>query len=229
MAVNWALGLQQENAGQAFNNAFVQGQKDNEAKAAKNALSTLVQNPNDTAALGNLARLDPKTAMDFRTQQATLLKQSLGEHADNVVKGAQIFRAIKTQNPGLPDDQVWARAVPALHQAGITDAPVAYDPTYVQNALAIADALKPDTGNQVVVTPQPGAPAGIYDKSTGVYKQIFSPNDGTHQVGSPAVPQVHDQASYDAVPPGSPYMTPDGHTRVKQGGQMGAAPSGGFQ
>jgi hypothetical protein len=42
-----------------------------------------------------------------------------------------------------------------------------------------------------------------------------------------ALPHVTDQSSYDAVPPGAQYTTPDGHVRVK-GGSTASAPSGGF-
>lgn len=60
----------------------------------------------------------------------------------------------------------------------------------------------------------------------------LGPND-TYDAGTGsgstagALPHVTDQATYDAVPPGAKYTTPDGHTRQKPGGQT-ASPSGGF-
>jgi hypothetical protein len=40
------------------------------------------------------------------------------------------------------------------------------------------------------------------------------------------IPRVTDQHSYDAIPPGTPYMDPDGHVRTKGG--AGGNVSGGF-
>lgn len=48
------------------------------------------------------------------------------------------------------------------------------------------------------------------------------------QVETPgSAPHITDQATYDALPAGSPYIGPDGHIRVK-GGQSGATPAAGF-
>jgi hypothetical protein len=40
------------------------------------------------------------------------------------------------------------------------------------------------------------------------------------------IPSVTDEASYNAIPPGTQYRTPDGHVRVKQGGPAGNQPGG---
>jgi hypothetical protein len=51
--------------------------------------------------------------------------------------------------------------------------------------------------------------------------------DGGGEAAPAALPHVTDQKSYDAIPPGAQYTTPDGKTRVKPGGQT-VAPSGNF-
>jgi hypothetical protein len=56
----------------------------------------------------------------------------------------------------------------------------------------------------------------------------YDPGTGGASAGAPAaMPHVTDQATYDAVPPGAQYTTPDGKIRTK-GGQT-VAPSGNFR
>lgn len=77
-------------------------------------------------------------------------------------------------------------------------------------------------------TLEPGG--SLIDVSGGQPRVVIAPNDGSYQTGQPVgggLPRVTDQQSYDAVPPGAQYMTPDGHVRVK-GGQSGGGSTGGF-
>lgn len=64
---------------------------------------------------------------------------------------------------------------------------------------------------------------------------IIAPNTGGQEFGAPVAGPavgtpnvVHDQATYDAVPPGGKYVGTDGKVRQKPGGQSGAAPAGNF-
>jgi hypothetical protein len=50
----------------------------------------------------------------------------------------------------------------------------------------------------------------------GMMAPLTLDRDATVQMPS-SIPQVMDQKSYDAVPVGSQYLTPDGHIRVKGG------------
>jgi hypothetical protein len=50
---------------------------------------------------------------------------------------------------------------------------------------------------------------------------------GTQNPAAAALPVVHDKATYDAIPPGTHYVDPEGHMRVK-GGQSGGSSAGGF-
>ena len=65
-------------------------------------------------------------------------------------------------------------------------------------------------------------PPQIFGSAESGY-QVYDPNGGGQ--GGPA--RVQDKAQYDALPPGTQYIAPDGSVRVK-GGQTGSAPSGGF-
>jgi hypothetical protein len=227
VSVNWAMGLQQSNPGETFANAFQQGMQRNEQNTAKQALATLVQDPTNQQALQVLARADPAAAQQFQQQHLEQVKQQLAQHQDSIIKGAQIIRQI---NP--TDQPSWERALAVAQQAGIdvSGAPRQFDPNYARGMVSLADAFQPQKEGQIVPYTQGGGVAQM-NPHTHQLQTLVMPNEGGHQTGAPVgnVPQVHDQASYDAVPPGSSYITPDGHTRVKQGGQMGAAPSGGFQ
>jgi hypothetical protein len=242
MSVDWGLGLQQGNAGDAFSNAFQKGLQTNRENTARNAMATLVQNPNDPKALSELAKVDPQTAMEFRKQQIEQVKAQLGQHHDNIIQGAQILRQFN------PKDQAsYTAALQAAQAAGIdiSQVPQQYNEQYVQGVIHIADALKPEAGAQDpgiirefdIATQRHLVPEGTsfqqyaQMRNPGMTAPVTIPYGATvtapGQAASGNVPQVHDQASYDAIPPGSQYMTPDGHMRVK-GGSTAPAPSSGF-
>lgn len=228
MAVNWGLGLQQgPNAGEAFANAFHQGMQQNRLSATRNAMAALMANPNDPKALGELARLDPATAMDFRKQQAEMLKTQLAQHQDSIIKGAQILRQFNPQ-----DQAGYSQALAAAQAAGvdISQVPQQFNKEYVDGVIKVADALKPDANTQMIVTPQPGAPAFVYDRATGGLKQLFVPNDGTQTAGAPAgdMPSVASPEEAMKLPPGAQFRLPDGRIGTVPGGAGGNA-SGGFR
>jgi hypothetical protein len=227
--VNWSLGLPQQNPGNAFLDAFKQGQQQRRQDQARQAMGALVQNPNDPKALAALAQVDPQSAMEFRKQQIEYSKAQLAQHQDSILKGAEIVRQF---NP--KDQQSYTAALQAAQAAGIdvSQVPQQYNPQYVDGVMKLADALKPQTSdNTHFITPQPGGGAYAYDPRTGGVTTIIAPNPGDQAPGAPVqaggLPHVSDQRSYDAIPPGTQYMTPDGHVRVKQGGQP-VAPAGGF-
>jgi hypothetical protein len=243
MPVNWALGLQQENAGQAFGNAFAQGQKDNQARAAKNALSTLVQNPNDTAALGNLAKLDPERAMEFRKQQAEMLKAHLGDHYDSAVKGGLIIREMQPK-----DEASWQQTLAAAHQAGIPldNVPLHWDQNtaqYAQQLMSIATAAHPEAQDPGIIREfdeatkrgliPPGTPFTQYVqmRSPNMSSPVTIPYGATVSGGAaPAgggLPRVSSPDEAAKLPPGSQFMMPDGRIGTVPGGAGGNA-SGGF-
>lgn len=227
--VNWGLGLQQTNPGNAFMDAFKQGQTQRRQDTARQAMSVLVQNPNDPKALAALAQVDPASAMEFRKQQIEYSKAQLAQHQDSILKGAEIIRETN------PTDQAsWTRTLALAQQAGVdvTQVPQQFNQEYVQGVMHLADAWKPQTSdNMKIITPQPGGGAYGWDPRSNQTQTIIAPNDDPKRTGQPvqggAVAHVTDQQSYDAIPPGTQYTTPDGHVRMKPGGQS-VAPAGGF-
>jgi hypothetical protein len=228
--VNWGLGLAQQNPANAFMEAYQQGTQQRRQNQARQAMATLVQNPNDPKALAALAEVDPSSAMQFRQQQIEYSKAQLAQHQDSILKGAEIVRQLKPK-----DQRGWDQARALAAQAGIdiSQVPPDFNPEYVQGLTALADAFKPQAQSDVQLVPyQPGGGVLQFNKRTGATQDLIAPNPGTQAPGSPVqaggLPHVSDQSSYDAVPPGSQYITPDGHIRIKQGGQP-LAPAGGFR
>lgn len=204
--VNWALALPQNNLGEQVNQAFQQGQQAYTENTARNALSTLVQNPNDPKALADLAKVSPSTAMQFRQQQAEQVKAQLAEHQADILKGAEIWRATQAANPNMAPEQQWQMTLQAARAAGIPvdslGVPATYDANYTAGLTQIADGLKPQPAgdpNQVVVTPQPGMPAFVYNKGTHSTTQIVAPNDGSQPSASPAGPPTATDAHGNKV------------------------------
>lgn len=221
--VNWGLLAQYPNAGQAFADSFKQGMQDRQKNIAKAAMAALVKDPTNVNALGALAKVDPEKAMEFRKVQLQYGQKS-DEEWKKTIAGAAKMADTPEKWDGIVDQFV-AMGHPEAAQLKGKFSP------QLRSAYMAQGGVSEDNPNsaEVVVTPQPGAPALIYNKATGQTRMLVAPNDGSHPVGAPAqnLPQVGDQTSYDAVPPGAQYMTPDGHIRVK-GGQTGSAPSGGF-
>ena len=65
--INWGL-LQAPNNGMNVLAAFQQGREMRREQDTRNALTTLVQNPNDQAAFGQLAQADPRLGMQWQQQ-----------------------------------------------------------------------------------------------------------------------------------------------------------------
>jgi hypothetical protein len=240
MPVNWALGIQQGNPGESFVNAFNQGMQRNEQTAAKNALATLVQNPNDPNALAALAKTNPEAAMQFRQQQAQMLKQHLGEHYDSAVKGGKLIRQMQPK-----DDASWQQVLAAYAQMGgdISQVPQHFDPNYAQQLVAIADAADPAPQDPGIIREYDEATKrGLIPPGTPFtqYVQMRSPNMSSPVTipygatvsggGAPAgggLPRVSSPDEAAKLPPGSQFMMPDGRIGTVPGGAGGNA-SGGF-
>lgn len=211
---------------------FQQGQQTAEQNMAKAAMAALVQDPTNQRALQALARVDPASAQQFQQQHLESVRQQLAVHQDNILKGAEIIRQVQPK-----DQQSYSHALMIAQQAGVdvSQVPQEYNPQYVDGVVKLADALKPQNTNsdQVVVTPQPGAPALIYNKQTGETRMLVAPNDGSHQPGTPALAEPppaaiarlrtnpHEAAQFDEV------FGP-GASQKALGGQTAPAPSGTF-
>lgn len=174
---------QQGNAGDAFSQSFQQGQVNNRQNLARSAMAALAQDPNNPRALAALAQADPQTAMEFRRNQVEVTRQQLAQHQDSILKGAEILRQFN------PKDQAsYSAAIAAAQQAGvdISQVPQQYNPQYVDGVIHIADALKPQTENDVVNIPyQAGGGVVQYDKRTHQVTPLIVPNPGDAAPGAP--------------------------------------------
>jgi hypothetical protein len=184
MPVNWAIGLQQGNAGDSFATAFQQGQVNNRQSMARSAMAALVANPKNERALQALASVDPAAAQQFQQQQAETVKQQLAQHQDSILKGAEILRQFQ------PKDQAsYSAALSAAQQAGIdvSQVPQQYNPEYVQGVIHIADALKPQASDNMKYIPlQPGGSVARVNPQTGQVEMVVQANPGNMQAGAPA-------------------------------------------
>jgi hypothetical protein len=139
--VNWALGLQQgPGPGEAFMQAFEKGQQRKKEMAVDDALRALIANPNDPDAVNNLARHDPRAAMQVQQRQQQSLQQKLEAERENILKGAQIIRQVQ------PKDQAsWDMARNLASQMGmdVSQIPPQFDPQYVQGVVTLADTFAP--------------------------------------------------------------------------------------
>ena len=144
MSVNWALGLPpQQNPGEAFNQAYQAGTQRREEGMAKQAMATLVADPDNEQALQALAQANPQAAMQFRQQRQQQAMAGLESHRENIIKGAQLIRQVQ------PKDQAgWDQVRSLAQQMGIplNDVPSTWDEQtaqYAQGLSALADTFSP--------------------------------------------------------------------------------------
>lgn len=193
--VNWALGLPQGNPGEAFAQAFHQGQANAQQNRARAAMAALAQDPTNQNALAALAEADPQTAMAYRQQLMEQTKAQLAQHQDAILKGAEIIRQFQ------PKDQAsYSAALQAARMAGVPldGVPQEYNPQYVDGVMKLADALHPQSGdNMKFITPQPGGGAYGYDPRTGQISTLIQPNDNPALTGQPV--QAHGAPPAEAI------------------------------
>jgi hypothetical protein len=79
-----------------------------------------------------------------------------------------------------------------------------------------------EMSKQKIVPFEAGGGVASIDEYTGKVTPLIIPNDGSGQTGGNDIPTVTDAASYNALPPGAEYRTPDGNVRRKGGGGSNA-------
>jgi hypothetical protein len=240
MAVNWGLGVQQGNPGDAFAQAFQQGQQRRQQNMAKAAMAALVKDPNNQKALEALAQVDPGAAMQFQTQKLEIAKAQLGAHYENVLKGGEIIRQVQ------PKDQAsWDQALAMAQHAGIdiSEVPRVWDENtakYAQQLSGLADAFKPKTEPQDpgiirefdeatrrgLVPPGTTYSQYVAMRSPGAQAPVVLPYN-IQQVGGGQTPIA---APVTATGPGGQKIqyNPQSGQWEPIGGQTAPAPSGGF-
>lgn len=185
--INWGL----LNRAPAIEDRFQQGLQFGagvrQRERVGNALQTYAMNPDDPTAAAGVVQADPVLGMriqeDQRIRRSAAEKQAL-EAQDRqrkmLLEGAKIIREVNPQ-----DDASWqqARAISAQMGLPLDGVPESYDPNYIQQVIALADAIdpeKPDAREVVVVD------GIVLDKATmkpvyeSPYPRVVSGAGGVH-------------------------------------------------
>lgn len=195
--VNWALGLQQgPGPGEAFTQAFEKGMQRKRELQTDDALRALVANPNDPNAVKNIARHDPRMAIQVQERQRISGAQALEQYQGGIKTAAEVIQRVKAANPQMPDDQVYSIARTTLLQMrvpGAEKSPEQYDKQYFDGLLYLADPEKQNQGQIVPFTP--GGGVARLNPQTGQVEIVVMPNDGSGSPGAPvqAPPVLTDQ------------------------------------
>lgn len=232
MAVNWALGLTQQNPGESFANAFQQGQQARQQNMAKAAMAALVQDPSNDKALEALASVDPGAAQQILQQRQAAHMKNAEQYKQAVLDGVPLY-----QQMGSPtDDAGWQRFKAAMAQTGhdVSQMPDHFMPEYVQGATQMYQAWsKPQPSDTQLVPFQQGGGVLAYNKSTHQVIPLVVPNPGNMQAGAPvaAGPPPEAIARLKANPHESTQFDEifgPGASQKVLGAQTAPAPSGGF-
>ncbi len=213
--------------GQAFTQAFEQGQTRRREAETQNALSKYAQNPDDPEALNTLARYNPQAAIALRERQATQQQRGLEQHRAGIEAGGQIIRRIMAENPGMPKQQVYAIARQTAIGArvpGAENTPAEFSEEFFNRLLYMSDPAKQQQGtsmqqNYEFLKGQNPQLADNYLKNQAEGAPLIASNgDGTFTI----IPRNMAQGGQQAAPP----PPPPGFT-IDQGGPTQQA-SGGF-
>lgn len=234
MAVNWALGLQGGNAGEAFTKSFQQGQEIGRQNRARAAMSALVKDPSNLGAMSALADADPATAMKFREQQAEIAKTQHGEWVKMAAHAAKM----------ADTPEKWDMAVDQFVQMGHKDAgrlkgqfsPALRMAFMAQGGLNDEQADPGIIREFQIATERGLVPQGtsyqqyLQMRNPGMLSPVTIPENAT--VETPGMggdmPTISSPDEAASLPPGTQFRMPDGRIGTVPGGQTGSAPSGGF-
>lgn len=173
----------------------------------------------DKSALAELAGID----LDAWGKISTAEKQALAQRVDYIGQAALAVSQLPEQaRPAAWDSYIMqgAQAFPDLAQYQGKYSPDALNAALAQSGQVktFLDLEKP----QYMNVPIDADLVNVRDPEA--LRQFQERRSGEGQ----NLPSVTDEATYNAIPPGSRYVTPDGQVRVKQGGAGGNA-SGNFQ
>lgn len=220
--------------------SFEDGQKAGMQNKARAAMAALVRDPSNQGALEALASVDPQAAAQFQQRQQEQAMAGLEQHREKIIMGAQIVRQMQ------PKDQAgWDQVRATAQRMGIdlADVPVEFNPQYVQGLVSVADAFKPQSGQQdpgIIREYQIAAERGLVPPGTtyqqylqmrnpGMLAPVTIPENAVVEVpGGDNIPTLSTPEEAAKLPPGSRFKTPDGRVKMVPGGPTGSAPSGGF-
>jgi hypothetical protein len=248
--VNPYQNLQFQNPGNAFLQAYEGGRERRRESETQNALTQYAMNPQDPKTKAQLARWNPKMAIEVRQHEETMRLKQLEGYKDQIQIGAAILEA----NP--PRDQAsWdmVRQMAGRYGINAAELPQTWDATaqqYVQGVIAANKRLNPDKDARPSDVksweyrqslPEPQRPAydafirnarpQIFGSAEGGYN-IYDPNaaqpPAAQQPPSMAnMPRVTTPQEAAQLPPGTQFVLPDGRIGTVPGGAGGNA-SGGF-
>jgi hypothetical protein len=157
MAVNWALGLQQGNAGDAFAQSFQQGQVNNRQNMARSAMAALVANPGNQRALQALGLGRSASRAAIPASISSRRKHCLSSTATTSSRARSSFARC---SPRMTRDG--SKCFNMAHQAGIdtSEVPPHFDPQYVQGVVQLADTFAPQPNGQLVPFTEGGGVRG---------------------------------------------------------------------
>lgn len=205
------LGNALANVGQGI------GQRRREART-NNALADAMADPKNTEAQDRLRRIDPRLGMQAEQLQRQKVSQLRQDQQAELGFAARAFQGVK-------DDAGYRNAVSNIARAGydVSDYPAVYDPEQIGSIVNLGRLLNPVDPVKLgqgenLVNPQTGQivtrgepkPARYYPVAPGG-TLVPEPQAGTG--GAPV--QIQDDAGYNQLPSGTPFMGPDGVVRVK--------------
>lgn len=215
MPINWSLA-QQPNALAMMMQGFDQGREIKREQGVRNALGTLIQNPNDQGAFGALAQGAPEMALQFRGQQQTQQQAQAKQQQEQLIQMGRLLDNAR-------DEPTYQQSLAAAKQIGIdtTRAPANFDPNWVAQQKTVLSAFEKDGGQQISGLArelqdagyQPGTPA--FQKAMtvalqGKYAPQYTDQQGNLRQGTlPSLPQPAQQAVVPQIIPQRPAGVDD--------------------
>lgn len=210
---------------------FQAGRQMMQQDATRNALGALLRNPADQQAMQQLGNADPETALAYQKQQIEAHKLQLEE--------ANKKLGVTLQLLGTAHDEgsyQQARQTAAQMGLDVSQVPPNFDPQWVQNTAAQAQAMQGKLQQQT-------ADIQNYEYALGhgfrgdfpSYMQIAHPPSPVTipygatvtQPGQQQMPRVSSPQEASQLPPGTQFIMPDGRIGTVPGG-AGSNASGGF-
>lgn len=225
MAIDWSMARQPNVLAMAME-GYEQGKQMRREEKSRNALGTLITNPNDTAAFSTLAQNAPEYALQFREQQQQVQVGQAKQRGDQM---QQLGRLLNHAT----DETTYQQSLAAAKQIGldVLSAPPSFDPQWVNQQKLVLQAYEKDGGqalsnyakvgmdmglqgpelaafvkrayeaDQVKTIPytQGGGVAG-YNPVTGAINTVVAPNPGGYAAGAPVQPRPAPQPTQQRKP-----------------------------
>lgn len=165
MPINWGLA-QQPNALAMMMQGFEQGREMKREQGVRNALGTLIQNPNDQGAFGALAQGSPEMALQFRGQQQTQQQQQAKQQQEQLIQMGRLLDNAR-------DEPTYQQSLAAAKQIGIdtTRAPANFDPNWVEQQRTVLSAFEKDGGQAISAAGQKAIDLG-YERGSPEFVQV---------------------------------------------------------